>query len=337
VAQHIANAATPALPPASAILTAFTYVMGAAKGVSDDYDMVESFFDIMNGFLERLSLLERKLPPEKPYQVSLIRVFSSILNLSAIARTYREKGRFSNWAKNLVEHQDSNLKGAYDLLQKHLSHLESITLMATIKQTMVITKDVTALGSAVNVLGTKMDLGLRVTQQSLAVGVDTKAFAERAAMMAVQDKELDELTLEAIRQQTQDVQSLKNLVKHQQMRDDKRGRAAKDGVEHKDSGAKKKCCNQGNTCPLRMSAVFNPSHAGRDRYNGCVCTRHNGLDTRQPRISRLLRRQDPGTFNYGPTRDGQVNLVAPHCVNSGRCIQRGPLRFGLSLLYPGRS
>lgn len=242
VASHIANAATPAFPPAAAILTAFTYVMDAVKGVSDDYDMVESFFDVMNGFLERLSLLEHRIPPEKPYQVVLVRVFSSILNLSAIARTYRKSGRFSKWVKNLVEHQDSNLKDAYELLQKHLSRLESMTLMATLKQTMVISRDVSSLGSAVGSLGTKMDLNLKLTQQGLSIGLDTKAYAERAALAALEGKELNELALDAIRQQGQDVKNIANLFKQQQLRDDKKGPQAglpKASAESKDSGAKK--------------------------------------------------------------------------------------------------
>jgi hypothetical protein len=152
------------------------------------------------------AVLESKLPPDKVYQVLLLRVFSSILNLSAIAGGYRKDGRFSRWAKSMVDHQDPKLTGAYDLLQKHLSRLESMTLMATLKQTLVISKDVTILGTAVTVLGTKMDMNMTLTQQSIALstqnlnlGFDTRAYAEQAALAAAAGKELNEEALVAIR------------------------------------------------------------------------------------------------------------------------------------------
>ncbi|KAI0129137.1 hypothetical protein BJ170DRAFT_682921 [Xylariales sp. AK1849] len=243
IAVHIATAASAAFPPASAILTAFTYVMNAAKGVSDDYDIIESFFDIMNGFLERLSLLESKLPPEKVYQGLLMRVFTAILNLLGIARGYRKSGRFSKWAKSLVEHQDPKLKGAYDLLQRHLSRLESMTLMATLKQTLVISKDVTTLGTTVTVLGNKMEMGMTLTKQNIAIskqnlnlGLDTKVHAELAAVAATAGKELSEEALAAIREQQQEFKDFAKLFQQQQQKEARKGGPASD---HHDSGAKK--------------------------------------------------------------------------------------------------
>ncbi|KXJ86264.1 hypothetical protein Micbo1qcDRAFT_153102 [Microdochium bolleyi] len=211
IASHVANAASAAFPPAAALLTAFTYVMAAAKGVSDDYDMIESFFDIMNGFLERLSLLEARLPPESVYQTMLIRCFSAILHLSAIARNYRKSGRFSKWAKALVDQQDPKLKGAYDLLQKHLSRLESMTLMATFKQTLVITKEVNALGGAVQVVGSRVDhnivlteKGIALTAEGIAVGMQARTLAEQAALHAQLGKEMGAETLAFLKAQQEE-------------------------------------------------------------------------------------------------------------------------------------
>ncbi|KAH8673354.1 hypothetical protein BX600DRAFT_508630 [Xylariales sp. PMI_506] len=245
IAGQVASAASASFPPAATILTAFTYVMSAAKGVSDDYNMVESFFDIMNGFLERLSLLESRLPPEKVYQTMLVRVFASILNLSAIARSYRKSGRFSKWAKNLVEHQDSNLKSAYDLLQKHLSRLESMTLMATLKQTMVISKDVGALGGAVSVLGSKMDMSLSLTQQTITlssqtlnIGLDARAQAEQAALAALEGKEMSAETLAAFKEQQEEFKDLARLIQLRQKEERKADKTV-NATEHVDSGDKK--------------------------------------------------------------------------------------------------
>ncbi|ORY68463.1 uncharacterized protein BCR38DRAFT_481948 [Pseudomassariella vexata] len=89
-------------------------VRNAFKNVSDNYDMIESAFDVMHGFVQRLSLLEDKFPLR------------------------RKAGRFSKWAKSLVDHQDPKLKGAYNVLQKYLSRLGSMTLTTTFKQTLVL-------------------------------------------------------------------------------------------------------------------------------------------------------------------------------------------------------
>ena len=62
VASNIANAASSAFPPSAAILTAFNCVMNASKAVSEDYDMIVQFFDIVNSFLERVSMLEDRIP-----------------------------------------------------------------------------------------------------------------------------------------------------------------------------------------------------------------------------------------------------------------------------------
>lgn len=67
----------------------------ASKNVSDDYDQVAAFFDIMGSLLERLSLLETKLPSAKNYKTILMRVFSSLMGLCGTATKYVNDGRFS--------------------------------------------------------------------------------------------------------------------------------------------------------------------------------------------------------------------------------------------------
>ena len=93
-ARQISTAASASFPPAAAIMTAFTWIMKGAKDISADYDMVESFFDIMHSFLERIALLEGKLSVIQKYQVFLMRVFCSILAICSITSTYQKDGRF---------------------------------------------------------------------------------------------------------------------------------------------------------------------------------------------------------------------------------------------------
>lgn len=122
---------------------AFTHVMTASQNVSADFDTIVSFFDIMNNFLERLSLLESRLPSNKVYQTAIIRVFSSILAVCGIARQYRLKGRFVKWAHALVDGQDSDLQQKYEDLQKQIQDLESLAIMATLATTIDLSRDFT--------------------------------------------------------------------------------------------------------------------------------------------------------------------------------------------------
>ena len=94
VGQQISAAASASFPPAAAIMTAFTWLMKGANDTSADYEMIESFFDIMHSFLERISLLEGKLSVIPKYPNFLTRVFCSVLGLCSITSTYQRKGRF---------------------------------------------------------------------------------------------------------------------------------------------------------------------------------------------------------------------------------------------------
>lgn len=49
----------------------------------------------MNSFLERVTILETRLPSQKAYQNCLMDVFTSFLTLTGYAHKYIELGRFS--------------------------------------------------------------------------------------------------------------------------------------------------------------------------------------------------------------------------------------------------
>lgn len=49
----------------------------------------------MNNFLERVSIIESRMPTVPAYKVFLTRVFSSMMNLLAVATKAVKKGRFS--------------------------------------------------------------------------------------------------------------------------------------------------------------------------------------------------------------------------------------------------
>jgi hypothetical protein len=132
-ANQIASAVSTAFPPSAAILTAFTCVMEASRQVSDSYNVIESFFDDMRSFFRRLSLLEGKIPSRKEFQHDLIKVFSSILAITAYAHYYCRQGRFRAWARALVNGKDPNLQETYDSLHENLKNLEKATMFQTLR------------------------------------------------------------------------------------------------------------------------------------------------------------------------------------------------------------
>jgi hypothetical protein len=52
--------------------------MNTSKAVSDDYDMIVQFFDITHSFLERVAMLEHRMPDMWEFQKSLLDVFKAL-------------------------------------------------------------------------------------------------------------------------------------------------------------------------------------------------------------------------------------------------------------------
>lgn len=63
--------------------------------MAKDYDLIAGFFDLMQSLLERINLLEGRIPPEKMYKTILMRVFASLLGLCGIAAREVKNGRTS--------------------------------------------------------------------------------------------------------------------------------------------------------------------------------------------------------------------------------------------------
>ena len=134
-ANQLVAAATPAFPPAAAIGTALTYMLKACKQVSADYDVVTSFFEDMNSFLQRITILETRLPKYQAYRNCLMDVFTSFLNMCGYATKYIELGRFKKWALNMIRGEDSELGGARKNMDNSLDRLQSATEYAILGNT----------------------------------------------------------------------------------------------------------------------------------------------------------------------------------------------------------
>ncbi|KAL7768437.1 hypothetical protein ACKLNR_002738 [Fusarium oxysporum f. sp. zingiberi] len=134
-ANQIIAAAAPAFPPAAAIGTALTYMLQACRSVSADYDIIIVFFEDMNSFLTRITILETRLPKYKAYQNCLMEVFNSLLTMCGFAHKYIELGRFKKWISNLFKGDDGELGGARANMNKNLEHLQQATEFAILSNT----------------------------------------------------------------------------------------------------------------------------------------------------------------------------------------------------------
>ncbi|KAM0551741.1 hypothetical protein ACHAPJ_008308 [Fusarium lateritium] len=137
-ANQIIAAAAPAFPPAAAIGTAMTFMLQACRAAKADYDMVIVFFDDMNSFLTRITILETRLPKDKAYQNCLMDVFTSFLTMCGIAHKYIELGRFKKWISGLLKGiigDDDDLGGARAGMDKNLQHLQQATEFAILGNT----------------------------------------------------------------------------------------------------------------------------------------------------------------------------------------------------------
>ncbi|RDW63670.1 hypothetical protein BP6252_11215 [Coleophoma cylindrospora] len=139
-AEQLAAAATPAFPPAAAISTAFSYMLNACKQVSADYDVVMNFFEDMNSFLQRITILESRLPSYPAYRNCLMDVFTSLLEMCAFATRYIREGRFKKWITNLIKGEDSDLGGARKKMDTSIDRLQSATEYAILGNTVEIQK-----------------------------------------------------------------------------------------------------------------------------------------------------------------------------------------------------
>lgn len=133
--QQLLSAATPAFPPAAAIGTAVTYMLTACRQVSADYDIVIVFFEDMNAFLQRIVILEGRMPQHKAYQNCLMDVFVSFLTMCGFAHKYIELGRFKKWIQNLIGGQDGDLGAARQGMDTGLNRLENATGFAILGNT----------------------------------------------------------------------------------------------------------------------------------------------------------------------------------------------------------
>lgn len=123
-------------PPSMAIPTAFNVILKAAKDLSSDFDKIADFFEEMNSFLLRLTMMEGKIPDVPAYKSHLMHVFASMLRICGFATDIIRKGRFKKWWRNIMQGtEDESLAQAYKTMERALRQLESATAFVTFTNT----------------------------------------------------------------------------------------------------------------------------------------------------------------------------------------------------------
>jgi hypothetical protein len=167
-AKCIADAASPAFPPSAAILTALTYVMKASQDVSKDYDKIVGFFEELQTFLERISILEEKLPTVKAYRSHVLRVFSAIMKMLGLATKATTEGRMKRFGKTMLRGgTDDELSGATGALDTAMKRLESATANAILAGVEDIKRDnVEIKGTVVTIVGLARDISTNLAEMN---------------------------------------------------------------------------------------------------------------------------------------------------------------------------
>ncbi|KAK3681794.1 hypothetical protein B0T22DRAFT_523098 [Podospora appendiculata] len=122
-----------AFPPAEAVLAAFTLVVRTSKVMSEVLDKVEKFFQIMGFFAERLELLDNRLPDgqKEKYKEILLRVFASMLRVSAVVVKSMSSRRATQFAKVLVRQSGgAELEETVKELHENVQHFDRATVAA---------------------------------------------------------------------------------------------------------------------------------------------------------------------------------------------------------------
>lgn len=180
IARFVGDAAGAAYPPAPVLMAAFAHLVGACAAVSEDLDSIEKLYDIMSTFLERVALLEGKLPPERLYRKMIMEVFCALLAFCTRTHLHLKKGRYrlKLWVQALVRGEDPKLKAAYDHVVGCISNLDSATIMQTLAT--VVNLDAKT-GQGLDSVKAAIDRGISALSSTLAAQIDSslEAFEDR--------------------------------------------------------------------------------------------------------------------------------------------------------------
>lgn len=94
-----------------------------------------AFFEDMNAFLQRITILESRLPSYPAYRNCLMDVFTSVLEMCGFATKFIQLKRFKKWILTMIRGQDDELAGARKKMDTTISRLQAATEYAILGNT----------------------------------------------------------------------------------------------------------------------------------------------------------------------------------------------------------
>lgn len=215
---QMAGSAVGAFPPAMPVGIVFSacgHLLSAFAAASAQYDKVESFFNHISRFFERLSLLEGKAGLE-PLAVAIIRVFCTQLSICGIAQRLASSGRVKTFFNMLWSMEDPELAASYAAMQSSIEELGATVGYASYSAIRDTHEDVGKMSDNIDSLDARIvDFRSTLTQDihtlylnNLALDVKmTQGFA------SVETKQDQSLELQLYLAQTQD-EIMKAIIKN---------------------------------------------------------------------------------------------------------------------------
>ncbi|KAL8413440.1 hypothetical protein RB594_004898 [Gaeumannomyces avenae] len=166
-------------PPASTIGQALSFVLMGCEKVSEKLDKIETFYETVKFFFERLSLLESRMPQQVAFQKPLTRVFLAILEIIRCTESYIKGGRLRAFGSGLFG-ADGGLDVAYAQYGTRMSELESSVIMATLGTVTAIGGELEGLGGVALMISNRLgDLQSARAGSQLAGGARPNASPEQ--------------------------------------------------------------------------------------------------------------------------------------------------------------
>ncbi|KAJ5675625.1 hypothetical protein N7462_008522 [Penicillium macrosclerotiorum] len=209
--QQVGNAASafPPAMPASLIFSVFGHVMQSFSDVSADYDKVMGFFDFTHRFFDRLSIIDHKMPNSSPFQRCVLRVFSSILKLCAIAQKYCAEKRFKKWFESLLKGSDGALAGASKEMEEAINELSQAVGLTTLKTVEVLDEVVQSMNGNVEFLVANANL---IDERTKAIQLDTATIIKQNEELESKQDEMTDMQRETLDKMTEQSRMLTQVV-----------------------------------------------------------------------------------------------------------------------------
>lgn len=121
VAEFVADAASGAFPPSTAIFKVIQYLLQVATDARADYERVEEFFSKLGSYLRSLKILEGHVPNIDELREALMRVMSCLLVICGISTKYIKDQRWRTGLKKMLHVGKNELNSAYADLETSLA------------------------------------------------------------------------------------------------------------------------------------------------------------------------------------------------------------------------